>query len=217
MIYKVPGKGSCALGKTINERIKKMKKVMIAACAVAMSAVAQAASISWGAAAANVGAGGPESAAGQYAYLLYSDSAFSALATSIAIAGNGADAVGGNADNGGKIVAFHQIGEEEGENGSFLAGFNRADADGGVNGYYQIILADADNKKFAVAQVANPVTGISDTTSAGEAKFNVNWDTDEFIGANGFNGGITSSIPEPTSGLLLLIGMAGLALKRKRA
>ena len=27
----------------------------------------------------------------------------------------------------------------------------------------------------------------------------------------------TAAVPEPTSGLLLLIGMAGLALKRKRA
>ena len=27
----------------------------------------------------------------------------------------------------------------------------------------------------------------------------------------------TASVPEPTSGLLLLLGMAGLALKRKRA
>lgn len=194
-----------------------MKKIIVAACAVAIAAVAQAASINWGAAAANAGADGPESAAGQYAYLLYGDSAFSALATSIAITGNGADAVGGKADNGGMIVAFHQIGAEEGDNGSFMSTFGRADADGGVNGYYQIILADADNKKFAVAQVANPVTGIKDTTSAGEAYFNLNWDTEEFVGANGFNGEITSSIPEPTSGLLLLLGVAGIALKRRRA
>ena len=32
-----------------------------------------------------------------------------------------------------------------------------------------------------------------------------------------FNGGSWQSVPEPTSGLLLLIGVAGLALKRKRA
>ena len=36
--------------------------------------------------------------------------------------------------------------------------------------------------------------------------------------ASGFQGaGHWSSVPEPTSGLLLLLGMAGLALKRKRA
>ncbi|MBQ6341074.1 MAG: PEP-CTERM sorting domain-containing protein [Kiritimatiellae bacterium] len=30
-------------------------------------------------------------------------------------------------------------------------------------------------------------------------------------------GGNFTAVPEPTSGLLLLLGMAGLALKRKRA
>ena len=42
----------------------------------------------------------------------------------------------------------------------------------------------------------------------------------DFDGANGAfetNGGGTWNVPEPTSGLLMLLGVAGLALRRKRA
>ena len=37
------------------------------------------------------------------------------------------------------------------------------------------------------------------------------------VGSSAAKNYITASVPEPTSGLLLLLGMAGLALKRKRA
>ncbi len=37
------------------------------------------------------------------------------------------------------------------------------------------------------------------------------------LASNGYSGAGWYAVPEPTSGLLLLIGMAGLALKRKRA
>ena len=42
--------------------------------------------------------------------------------------------------------------------------------------------------------------------------------TDNFGGGFvGFDAGTWTAVPEPTSGLLLLLGVAGLALKRKRA
>ena len=33
----------------------------------------------------------------------------------------------------------------------------------------------------------------------------------------GTQSGVTQSVPEPTSGLLMLVGLAGLALRRRRA
>ena len=45
----------------------------------------------------------------------------------------------------------------------------------------------------------------------------VNGTTDLFKAAGATSGTIGASVPEPTSGLLLLMGIAGLALKRKRA
>lgn len=191
-----------------------MKKIIIAGCVAVFASISYAASVNWSAATANPG---PESAAGQYVYLAYF-SASADLATTITIAGNGADAIGGTTDNGGNIVAWHLLTGDEGDNGTFLDEFVRADSKGGVNGYYQIILADADNKKFAIGKAYNPVSGITDATGAGTVDMNGGWTTgDDYVGMNGFTGTITTSVPEPTSGLLLLIGVTGLALRRRRA
>ena len=191
-----------------------MKKLMILLGTIAMAVGVQAASINWGAAVAIGTEYTP--ATDQYCYLLYSSSAYSSLASALEVKGCGADAIGGTANNGGEIVAFHKISAEEGENGAFLDTFIRADADGGVNGYYQIIVSSADNKEFAVVNAESAVTGISDTTSAGNAKFNADWSGDGYLGSSGYTGTITA-VPEPTSGLLMLVGLAGLALRRRRA
>ena len=195
-----------------------MKKLIIAACAVALSAISQAASINWAAAAANPGSEGPEPAYNQYAYLLYgtSDAALASQITLNALTDVGADVIGAEADNGYTVVASYKLNASDAENGSFMSTFTRADADGGVNGYYQIVLADAANEKFAVEKFADPVTGIADNTGAGAISYNYDWSSEAFVGANGFVGGF-EAVPEPTSGLLLLLGVAGLALRRRRA
>ena len=62
--------------------------------------------------------------------------------------------------------------------------------------------------------LANKVTATVD-----ELGSSVNFGNLATAGANAFGatGWSTTSVPEPTSGLLLLLGMAGLALKRKHA
>ena len=55
------------------------------------------------------------------------------------------------------------------------------------------------------------ITGNGDFTSLSERKFTTGGPTGWTITAP------TSPVPEPTSGLLMLLGVAGLALKRKRA
>ena len=156
--------------------------------AIAMAVGVQAASLQWGAAVAIGGEYTP--ATDQYCYLLYRSTAYTSLASALEVNGHGADAIGGAANNGGEIVAFHKISASEGENGSFLDTFVRADANGGVNGYYQIIVASADNKEFAVVNADNAVNGITDTTSAGEAKFNANWAREDYLGSSGYTGTI---------------------------
>lgn len=190
-------------------------KFIIAIVAVTVAVCVNAASVNWGAAVANPG---PEPATGQYAYLAYYANE-ATLASTLSIGGNGVDAIGGKTNNGGSIVAWHLLNGDEGESGTFADEFSRADNKGGVNGYYQIILADADNTKFAVVAAEAPVTGISDSTGAGAVEYNLAWGkNDNYIGMDGFTGTIEStSTPEPTSGILLIFGMAGLALKRKHA
>ena len=83
------------------------------------------------------------------------------------------------------------------ENGDVLGVMFR-DSSGNLS---QLVYSD-DSKVNATYTVS----GLSDNTWAGSAF--------SFTAANTT---FTASVPEPTSGLLLLLGMAGLALKRKRA
>lgn len=197
-----------------------MRRLVIAVCAVVFATVTQAASITWGAAAGNPG--WDPSAEGQYAYLLYTGNSSVAIASTIQLiaAGDVGDTlIGLKADNGGTIVAAYQLNADDDFNGTFATTFSRADADGGVNGYYQILFANRDNTMFAVAETTSPVSGITDMTSAGVTDYNLDWGLgDEYVGKNGFTGAFatTEPVPEPTSGLLLLIGVAGLALRRRR-
>ena len=70
-----------------------------------------------------------------------------------------------------------------------------------------IVFIDDDGKDIAYS--ATPVTvNVQNSTMAVSAKLPATNFT--YVTAS-------ASVPEPTSGLLLLLGMAGLALKRKRA
>ena len=194
-----------------------MKKLMIAAAIACAAAMSQAASVTWGGAAGN-----PDwtpDATGQYAYLLYGSSdAAIATVIQLATAGDiGAALVGQKADNGYTVVSWYQLVEQDNTDGYFTSSFVRDDSKGGVNGYYQIVLADTDHEFFDARKADAVVAGITDMTpGGGKAIYNTDFANDPWIGDSGFSGKF-SAAPEPTSGLLLLIGMAGLALKRKRA
>ena len=75
---------------------------------------------------------------------------------------------------------------------------------GGSKSMY-IVFIDDGGKDIAYTATAVPVNVQNSTMAIGATK-----------AASAFTYA-TASVPEPTSGLLLLLGMAGLALKRKRA
>ena len=191
-----------------------MKKIMIVACAVAFAAVARAATISWGGDICLQDCATPLSS-GSTAYLITSATAF-ADPTKVTMSGSGFS--DWTVDNGASVVASYSITDANIANWSFKTQYTKAGE--GINGYFGVIVIDgnsaADGLTGAYAYLGNVSLGATDPAKDllyGDGSF-TNW-----IGENGY-ASVTFSgaaVPEPTSGLLLLLGMAGLALKRKRA
>ena len=186
-----------------------MKKLMVVLAAVAMAAGVQAATVSWGGATAN-SAFDNGIAAGSTAYLIFSSTAFSpAAATSI-------NPTAGTTDNGGTIVSTYTTTAADTANWTFYSTYTSSDLDK-INGYYGIMLVDAagDANKASWMYVGQ-ISGATATSSGLKADFNSDWsDASAHLSMNGYTA--TVAVPEPTSGLLILLGMAGLALRRKRA
>ena len=181
-----------------------MKKLMIALAVVAVAAVTQAASVSWGGAIAH-GDADTEMSAGSTAWLLWSSTAFEGAATKL-------DTSAGTADNGGSIVGTYSITASDIESYTFSAIYTKAGSD--VNGYYAILVADGSDLTMASYMDMGQITGTTATSQTTPLTFNLDWDDDSYLSQGGYN---TAVVPEPTSGLLMLLGMAGLALRRRRA
>ena len=179
-----------------------MKKIMIAVAAVMLGISANAATIQWSTTAVSAS---PDAAAsaGWAVYVMDAStfSAFSALDGDkvAAYAADNALYTGATtAARGGAIAASITDGNFAANQtvSSYMVIFNNSSA------------ADA-------TYYAYTATG-STTISEGGADSSIGFGT--FANATAATGGWQSTdVPEPTSGLLLLLGVAGLALKRKRA
>ena len=80
-----------------------------------------------------------------------------------------------------------------------------------ITSYYVVFNASTI---AAATQAYISATDVGTTGAAGQA---ASFAFDASATASASNWASTAAVPEPTSGLLLLLGMAGLALKRKRA
>jgi hypothetical protein len=192
----------------------KMKKLIIAAFAVVFAAATQAASVFWGGDICLQDCTTPLTS-GSTAYLVFSETAFAAP-TTVTIADGGI--ANWTVNNGASVVASYSITDADIGNWSFKTAYGKPGE--AINGYFGVIVVDgsaaADGLTGAYASLGNADLGATDPTADlvyGDGSFN-NW-----IGENGFNSVsfTTASVPEPTSGLLMLVGLAGLALRRRRA
>lgn len=188
-----------------NKKRRKMKKLMVVMAAIAMSIGAQAAAVNWSATNVKTPVGNPKTGAVTFGdgfavgdivlNLYYWDSVNSkevAIAEDVALTATGTKGQS-------QALSQKQAGDLKdalGKNIKFILRAEYED-DIGSYSYYGTVTKD----------VSNAASGQSNVPVA----FNM---TSSTVGSWTFT---ASPTPEPTSGLLLLLGVAGLALRRRHA
>ena len=182
-----------------------MKKLVVMCVSVAAMVSVHAASMDWGGAIAAED-GLTALSSGLTAYLLYSDAALSGI-TSF-----NTDTKTTNA--GGSMVDSYTLSADDAANYSFTSTYNNSDYTA-MNGYYAMVLVNGDDMYYSTFQVTEYVSA---TTPKQDKTINADWSGSDYLGDPARKGTVTGGggVPEPTSGLLLLIGGAMLALRRKQ-
>ena len=186
-----------------------MKKLMIAAAIVCAAAFANAAVCEWQAAGIYAGEYGGQSweygdSAGTYWLLALGENGTTGLAVddSYQLVNNGASILDTGSYSGASISGKKITDLTEADNGTVLA----------------LVLVDTSYDKWGLAQgsiggiVADPPADAESIAFTDGQGYDPDWGSTTLQINNNLQ-----AVPEPTSGLLLLLGVAGLALKRRRA
>ena len=184
-----------------------MKKLMTLAVCALLAAATHAASVGW-----TLATGSTTYAGDAYQFFVIGQNGTASIATITALldAGTKVDSYafgsGVLSSAGMGQVAGNASGKtlDAGSYTSFFVLFDSADPTAGSSNY--IVVSGASTLSKEVTATAAAVTFASGNVASTLSNAS-NWKSF----------GTSSSVPEPTSGLLMLLGMAGLALRRKHA
>ena len=193
-----------------------MKKLLLTGIAILGLAIcAEAASVDWASAGiqttGDFDEGTGDYAAGYAVYLFSNAGTYTQAAMATAIAANN-----GWADAFAATSAAY-LGVTTADADGAISPLAVTVADGDFSGYL-VIFDDADYTKAKYAFVSETYTATDNAVH----KMALDYDGDTWVNAldystAGQTGSNWHAVPEPTSGLLMLLGMAGLALRRRRA